>query len=76
MTTKSAPVKRRASARGLKPEYRFDYAKSRSNRFAVRMRDGAVAVVLDPDVASAFPTPASVNAALRSLLSNGASRRP
>jgi hypothetical protein len=40
------------------------------------MRDGAIAVVLDPDVASAFPTPASVNAALRSLLSNGASRRP
>jgi hypothetical protein len=76
MTTKRAPVKRRAPARGLRAEYRFDYAKSRSNRFAVRMRSGAVAVVLDPDVASAFPTPASVNTALRSLLSNSAPRRP
>jgi hypothetical protein len=37
---------------------------------------GAVAVVLDPDVASAFPTPASVNAAPRSLLPNGVPRRP
>ena len=76
MTTKSASAKRRTPARGLRAEYRFDYAKSRSNRFAARMEGGAVAVVLDPDVASAFRTPASVNAALRSLLSNGVSRRP
>ena len=60
----------------MRAEYRFDYAKSRPNRFAARMKDGVMAVVLDPDVASAFPTPASVNAALRSLLPNGASRRP
>ncbi len=76
MTSKSAPAKRRTPARAMRAEYRFDYAKSRPNRFAARMKDGVVAVVLDPDVASAFPTPASVNAALRSLLPNGASRRP
>jgi hypothetical protein len=76
MTSKSAPVKRRAPTKALRAAYRFDYGKSRPNRFAARMKDGAVAVVLDPDVASAFRTPASVNAALRSLLPNGASRRP
>ena len=76
MTTKSVPARKRAPARGMRAEYRFDYAKSRPNRFAARMKDGAVAVVLDPDVASAFRTPASVNAALRSFLLGGASRRP
>jgi hypothetical protein len=76
MTLKSAPVKKLIRAKGLRAEYRFDYAKSRPNRFAARMKGGAVAVVLDPDLASAFPTPASVNAALRSLLPNGVRRRP
>jgi len=76
MTIKNAPAKRRTPARAMRAEYRFDYAKSRPNRFAAQMKDGAVAVVLDPDVASAFPTPASVNDALRSLLPGGAPRRP
>ena len=76
MTIKSAPARRRAPTRAMRAEYRFDYAKSRPNRFAARIKGGAVAVVLDPDVASAFPTRASVNAALRSLLASGVPRRP
>lgn len=50
------------------PEYRFDYAKARPNRFAARLKRGSRAVVLDPDVASVFSTPESVNTVLRALI--------
>ena len=52
----------------LLPEYRFDYAKARPNRFAARLKRGSRAVVLDPDVAAVFSTPESVNAVLRALI--------
>ena len=48
----------------LRPEYRFDYAKSRPNRFAKEMKS-AIVVVLDPDVAKLFPDGRTVNEALR-----------
>lgn len=61
--------KRRARVTGdLRSEYRFDYAKARPNRFAGRVPHGAVAVVLDPEVASVFESSASVNALLRSVI--------
>ena len=53
---------------GLRSEYRFDYAKAKSNRFAERTRPGSVAVLLDPDVAEVFKSPESVNAVLRALM--------
>jgi hypothetical protein len=49
-------------------EYRFDYRKSRPNRFAPLMKAGTVAVVLDPDVATVFRFPESVNSLLRSVI--------
>lgn len=49
-------------------EYDFDYAKARPNRFASRFPGGTRVVALEPDVASAFPTDESVNAALRGLI--------
>lgn len=52
----------------LRAEYRFDYTKARPNRFASRIKDGAVAVILDPDVAAVFKSSASVNAFLRSII--------
>jgi hypothetical protein len=52
------------------PEYRFDYAKARPNRFASRLKKGSRAVVLDPDVAAVFSEAASVNAVLRALIKN------
>lgn len=52
----------------LQAEYRFDYRKARSNRFAARYKAGSRVVVLDPDIAKAFTTPESVNAVLRALL--------
>ena len=47
---------------------RFDYSKSRSNRFAPRMKGITVAVVLDPDVAKYFDSSESVNTLLRSVI--------
>jgi hypothetical protein len=74
MTTKKASARKHVGTSGLRAEYRFNYATSRRNRFAARMTKGVVAVVLDPDVASAFPTSAAVNAALRSVMGNGGTR--
>jgi hypothetical protein len=51
----------------LLPEYRFDYSKSKPNRFASHFKGDAVAVVLAPDVSEVFPTSESVNEALRLL---------
>jgi len=52
----------------LRPEYRFDYSKARPNPYAARLRGKAVAVVLDAEVAAAFPTSESVNTALRAVI--------
>jgi hypothetical protein len=49
-------------------EYHFDYGKARPNRFAGKVDQAAVVVVLDPDVAEVFKTPESVNAVLRALI--------
>jgi len=53
----------------LRPEYRFDYAHARPNRFAARMRGKVVAVVLEPDVAEVFDSSEAVNRLLRSVIS-------
>ena len=52
----------------MRAEYCFDYAKARSNRFADRMKNGAVAVILDPDVAAVFGSSKEVNTFLRSVI--------
>ena len=38
----------------LLSEYRFDYSKSKPNRFATKMPEGTIAVVLELDVAAAI----------------------
>jgi len=53
----------------LASEYRFDYSKSKPNRFAAAMSGGTIAVVLDPDVAAVFKSSKTVNALLRSVIS-------
>ncbi|MGH9940164.1 MAG: hypothetical protein ACREAM_28315 [Blastocatellia bacterium] len=49
-------------------EHDFDYSQARPNRFAGRINEGRVIVILDPDVAEVFKTPESVNAVLRALI--------
>ena len=53
----------------LRVEYVFDYSRAKPNRFAAQMGVNAVAVVLDPDVASVFDSSSKVNAMLRSVIS-------
>ncbi len=52
----------------LRDEYEFDYSNAKPNRFAARMKQGVRAVVLEPDLATAFADSAAVNAALREYL--------
>lgn len=60
----------------LQTEYRFDYSKSKPNRFASRARRQGVAVLLDPDVARVFKSAESVNKALRALINVVPRQRP
>jgi hypothetical protein len=49
----------------IAPEY--DFRGARPNSYAARYAAGATAVVLDPDVAAAFPSAARVNEVLRAV---------
>jgi hypothetical protein len=60
--------RQQAAADEMRAEYPFDYAKAKPNRFASRMEKGAVAVILDPDVASVFRSSDAVNTFLRSVI--------
>ena len=51
----------------LNEHYDFDYSKAKPNRFAARLAQEQLMVVLDPDLAAIFPTSEAVNEALRVL---------
>jgi hypothetical protein len=50
-------------------EYRFDYKKAKPNRFAARMKNEPLIVIIEPDVAKVFKSFEQVNKALRALIS-------
>jgi len=52
----------------LQPEYPFDYAAAKPNRFAADLPPGSKVIVLAPDVARVFTSPDEVNAVLRALI--------
>jgi hypothetical protein len=52
----------------LRKHHRFDYQKARPNRFAGRLREESIAVVLDPDVVAVFTSSEEANQALRVLI--------
>ena len=60
----------------MRGEYNFDYSRAKPNRYAAKLPGAAVAVVLDPDVASVFGSSTQVNALLRSLISALPAQRP
>jgi hypothetical protein len=68
MKKTSIPKSSPKETKDMKPEYDFDYSKSRPNRFAGRIDKERVVVVLDPEVAEVFTTPESVNSVLRALV--------
>lgn len=63
------------------PEY--DFSRATRNKYAFRYTEGSAVIVLDPDVAAAFPSSVEANEALRALAGiieklrsrRGASRR-
>ena len=60
----------------LRPEYEFDYSKAVRGKYYKRLlKEGSNVVVLERDVAKAFPNSAAVNAALRSVIKGKRSRR-
>jgi len=69
MKKTSTTKKKQLTEESLRPEYRFDYSKSKPNRFAAKMSEGAVAIVLEPDVAAVFHSSKVVNDLLRSIIS-------
>lgn len=50
----------------MRPEY--DFRGGVRGKYVSRYREGTNVVVLEPDVAAAFPTADAVNRALRALL--------
>jgi hypothetical protein len=61
----------------LRPEYDFSkMAGGVRGKYVERYRSGTNLVLLDPDVAEAFPTDASVNEALRLLLQIAQRQQP
>ncbi|MBI3896161.1 MAG: hypothetical protein HY313_09545 [Acidobacteria bacterium] len=69
MKKKPTTNKRKTRRETMRAEYRFDYSKAKPNRFAASMSAGAIAVVLDPDVAAVFQSSDAVNSFLRSVIS-------
>jgi hypothetical protein len=66
-----------ADADDILPEY--DFSRASRNKYASRYVAGSAVVVLEPDVAAAFPSSGEANDALRALagiLQKHRSRRP
>ncbi|MDX2206490.1 MAG: hypothetical protein SFU57_02495 [Gemmatimonadales bacterium] len=64
-TSKPSPAPRSRVAE-MRTEY--DFSGGERGKYAKRFGKGATMVVLDPDVADAFPTGVDVNRALRAIL--------
>jgi hypothetical protein len=76
MSANSMKPKRPNYAAQMRAEYDFDYSKSVRGKYYKRLlREGSNVVVLDRDVAKAFPDSASVNKALRSVIQRKRPRR-
>lgn len=53
----------------MSEEYDFDYSKATRGKYFKRLlKEGSNVVILDPDIARAFPNSFAVNEALRSLI--------
>jgi hypothetical protein len=68
MKKTSTPKRRPTRPEDMKPEYDFDYSKSRANRFAGRIAKDRLVVLLDPEVSKVFTDSESVNTVLKALI--------
>ena len=63
------PKAEKAMKDEMRPEYDFDFSTAARGRYAKRLKtEGSNLVLLEADLAQAFPDSASVNAALRSVV--------
>lgn len=66
---KNATMKKRRSSRAVSDmRAEYDFSGGVRGKYAERYRVGANVILLEPEVAAAFPDSKSVNDALRSLL--------
>lgn len=66
---KKTPRTKSHNVQDMASEYRFDYKKAKPNRFAARMKDEPLIVMIEPEVAKVFKSSEQVNKALRALIS-------
>ena len=66
---KKTPTTKSRKVQDMAAEYKFDYKKAKPNRFAARMKDEPLVVMIEPDVAKVFKSSEQVNKALRALIS-------
>ncbi len=66
---KKTPASKPRKIKEMASEYRFDYKKAKPNRFAEKMKQTPIVILLDDDVAKVFHTTEQVNKALRALIS-------
>jgi hypothetical protein len=51
---KKTPTTKSRKVQDMATEYRFDYKKAKPNRFAARMKDEPLVVMIEPDIAKVF----------------------
>ena len=66
---KKMPTNKARKIQDMASEYQFDYKKAKPNRFAARMKDEPLIVMIEPDIAKVFKSSEQVNKALRALIS-------
>ena len=66
---KKTPTIKPRKVQDMASEYSFDYKKTKPNRFAARMKDEPLIVMIEPDVAKVFTSAEQMNKALRALIS-------
>jgi hypothetical protein len=77
MSANDMKAKRTNEVAQMRAEYDLDYSKAIRGKYYKRLlKGGSNVVVLERDIAKAFPDSASVNKALRSVLKSKQPRRP
>ncbi len=66
---KKTPATKNRKVQEMASEYHFDYRKAKPNRFAVKMKNQPLIVMIEPDLAKVFSSAEKVNKALRALIS-------
>lgn len=66
---KKTPATKTRKIQEMASEYHFDYRKAKPNRFAAKMKNEPLIVMIEPDLAKVFSSAEKVNKALRALIS-------